>query len=1115
MDLSGGINTASNERDIAENQYVVGKNITTSSPGIIECAGVWKTFTTDTSTSFSFNTASSDPSDYANDPYEIVMDGTPDAEDGVIAVGQFVTGDSAIKPNSYITKVTDDGGNVVFDISNPLEQNVDTTKSLVFTTVSLGRIGHSEAGYGIFPASVEIAEDRTRVDGSYIFINKGGDDLNMSVGALKDIGTNYATTVGTDLMQVDGTDNWEIPTEGSITAATGYYKFSTTSNASGDEDFKHNKHGNNLNIDKSAVYQFSVDFRKGTAEGQGTAFRIIFNDGTNEVVSSETDDMDDDWETKTSTFTASVTSNTGYVGIRLPKLNGGNIQIKNLKWSKITPLFVSSLDTGINKAQVLNSDTRLGFLWIDGSLRIYDANLGSDGHLFKPHKWHFLEKGVTFFGKSDTKFYMDIIEYAVSTTSRQTIESYTFEECSLAKPSGGQVTLSSVGERPHIGGGPLGYDDVGLIVVKHNQVSKGFSGDINGWGHGNTADDADNYHFYASFVYENDQESEATLLNSTSVALGGLATGDATNDCTFIAVVRPWDKDNDSNQGTYKWDNRRKAVRIYWTRENEDDEIKYFLGEYKCVTPTGDDAIATRPSGVHDDITTLEVDLVENSDTATVDAFSGDDAWDEMKVFLQESGVGLEVTASSGIDSDTFISSVSDLYANNKLTLSKDATSGENEIVLTLSTPNTGHAYLIGDATGDNNHGTHGVNYQGIGIYHEIPPTIFTHAVKSGIRPTSKSINPSYKTAAMMNRKLYVGNVKHTTAEHGEKSFPDRMLKSLPNKFDLIPDTEFIDVVVRDGEKIIHLESFGNRLLQFKSDTLYVIGVTSGEEFLEGTFKHMGVTHPGAVTKTDVGIFWVNENGAYVFTGEGQPTNLIDGRIDHKEWADWINTNAITGYYPEDKMLIVIQNSNIAGNDLDATSPDIYFFNLVTKSWNTGYNILGKVDADGPVSNIINFTGSDDMNHTLLFHGLDESGGDNKFLEWTPSRKVTDYDLSVRPYQLVTKDIHGGSPHIRKKLYKIYITYKGGCTSGGVAVNGSTYPTVTANLTHQSGKTSVGFTAVTDFAVGTDWRTAIFKVPAGTTSNVYSFSIDISSDALAQNFSINDISAVIRAKGVK
>ena len=46
------------------------------------------------------------------------------------------------------------------------------------------------------------------------------------------------------------------------------------------------------------------------------------------------------------------------------------------------------------------------------------------------------------------------------------------------------------------------------------------------------------------------------------------------------------------------------------------------------------------------------------------------------------------------------------------------------------------------------------------------------------------------------------------------------MVRSLPNKFDIFPISESVDVAINDGEDIIALVEFNDRILQFKDKTL-------------------------------------------------------------------------------------------------------------------------------------------------------------------------------------------------------------------------------------------------------------------------------------------------------
>ena len=57
------------------------------------------------------------------------------------------------------------------------------------------------------------------------------------------------------------------------------------------------------------------------------------------------------------------------------------------------------------------------------------------------------------------------------------------------------------------------------------------------------------------------------------------------------------------------------------------------------------------------------------------------------------------------------------------------------------------------------------------------------------------------------------------------------MVRSLPNKFDIFPISESVDVAINDGEDIIALVEFNDRILQFKDKTLYIINVGQDIEF--------------------------------------------------------------------------------------------------------------------------------------------------------------------------------------------------------------------------------------------------------------------------------------------
>ena len=167
-----------------------------------------------------------------------------------------------------------------------------------------------------------------------------------------------------------------------------------------------------------------------------------------------------------------------------------------------------------------------------------------------------------------------------------------------------------------------------------------------------------------------------------------------------------------------------------------------------------------------------------------------------------------------------------------------------------------------------------------------------------------------YTATATVDRKVYIGNLKI-----GDKTFPDRMLRSDTDKFDTFPDdgTHFIDVATSDGESIVALESVGDKLIQYKEKTAYVIKVTSEGEELVSTFSGAGVKNPCQIAKSSDGIFWVNSNGIYYYDGEKLSNVSADKfRIDNWLTNEDFKRPVIVGYDKYSNKLIIL-TTNISG----------------------------------------------------------------------------------------------------------------------------------------------------------------------------------------------------------
>ena len=215
------------------------------------------------------------------------------------------------------------------------------------------------------------------------------------------------------------------------------------------------------------------------------------------------------------------------------------------------------------------------------------------------------------------------------------------------------------------------------------------------------------------------------------------------------------------------------------------------------------------------------------------------------------------------------------------------------------------------------------------------PPKVVTYDSINGYDVDEDTIF-KYKTAVIANRRCYIGNVakldKTTHANTVVKKYSDRIIKSPVNKFDTFPETNFLDVTVNDGDEIVRLESFADRILQFKKRKLYIINVSQDVEFLESEHEYMGVDHHSAVTKTEIGVAWSNKRGFYIYNGN-EIRNLIDGKISQSEWSNFISTSGMIGYLPDKKQLIVVANPS-------EINDNAYIYDIITESFTRGMGVL-------------------------------------------------------------------------------------------------------------------------------------------------------------------------------
>lgn len=388
------------------------------------------------------------------------------------------------------------------------------------------------------------------------------------------------------------------------------------------------------------------------------------------------------------------------------------------------------------------------------------------------------------------------------------------------------------------------------------------------------------------------------------------------------------------------------------------------------------------------------------------------------------------------------------------------------------------------------------------------PQFALTYESRTGISHEEKSISSMWKASCVANRRAYIANLKVFNEDGTTEVHNDKMVRSLPNKFDIFPTSESVDVAINDGESIIALVEFNDRILQFKERTLYVINASQDIEFLEDKLDYRGVSHRASVFKTEYGIVWANNNGCYYYDGR-KVNDLLekDGRplITQSQWESFLGTYPLVGYSPKKKQVIVVDD--ISNND--SADGSCYIFDMVTRSWVKG--AAGTFDATAKTNFVI------DWNGDLLHASSDQTNdtvGAVELYKWDDAA-----DTSTG-YLLMTKDLDLGAPSQKKSVKKVYLTYKGDARNVQVQYgkDGIT-PASNFFLTNSDGSTTNGTgQAKSLLNVGVDdWVCAELK-PASGSVTCNSFRIEVSADgsnAIPADFEINDISVVYRPKTIK
>lgn len=353
-----------------------------------------------------------------------------------------------------------------------------------------------------------------------------------------------------------------------------------------------------------------------------------------------------------------------------------------------------------------------------------------------------------------------------------------------------------------------------------------------------------------------------------------------------------------------------------------------------------------------------------------------------------------------------------------------------------------------------------------------------------------------WKTSCMLNRRIYIGNVQIKDENNTVKVLSDTILKSRTNRFDSFTLDRRIDVAIGDGDEIVKLIAFADRILEFKQNTLHIINATKDAEYLEATHKFKGVSHPSAVCETDYGIVWCNSHGAYFYNGRNVQELLVkEGirNISHTDWSSfYVEGETMVSYIPKTKQILFLKGNKSGTSNVGS----VMIYNMLMGSFTEATDRISATDK----SNLENIWDGRPC------YARDNSGSVTIY-PWEPDAGAT-----LSHYNVQTKELNFGT-EAKKKIQKVRLTYKGG-TSG----NTNIIPkyAIDNGLFNNSFVDENG-TTISNIPATNVW-TEIDLYTTSSANSVRSFAIELAKSGdgvVVSDFSINDITVIYRTKNIK
>ncbi len=386
--------------------------------------------------------------------------------------------------------------------------------------------------------------------------------------------------------------------------------------------------------------------------------------------------------------------------------------------------------------------------------------------------------------------------------------------------------------------------------------------------------------------------------------------------------------------------------------------------------------------------------------------------------------------------------------------------------------------------------------------YMKRPLDKYDYEFEAGHKADVKSIDIAgnghrWKTAVVANRKTYAANTTRINEDGIKKYEQDAIYVSLPGQYDKFPANRKLETVGSDGEEIIRLMLYMDKILEFKDKTLRIINISGEFEFVEDTFYNAGIKRWEAAVETPWGICFSNRLGTWLYTGEGKPVNLLKRKVGEKydrtisktNWDAFYTESISTGYNPTQDQLIILRVSQ------GSNAKHCYVYTFSSQGWVYSPNAMGS----GSTLYTTNFI--TDRNNGMVWGTRITGSGALQLYYWE------DDAIAKTVVSGITGDIDFNMPGFYKYIYEIKFDYKQvGATLTDklkISIDGENSFKNTA-----IGNFSESSTLTGSMPASAEWSTAVFTLSNPILAE--SVALDIDVNGVSSKLSIKNIRIVIR-----